>query len=198
MKATYSVFFIVGIAVGGVLGYTTASISSKDLQSNLSILQAELKSFSSQYATSRQIFNKGLYTDHPGRSLLHGTWDEQRWLSEIKSIVDQAVSSYLQDALIYEDPCRLAYIQSSSGQQSSVTNKEAGPTVDESFLQESVAITEEVLAAAIDRGVWTQDDASAYRNAILKLPGENIHEANRRLSVAINNGDIEFMMESIQ
>ena len=62
---------------------------------------------------------------------------------------------------------------------------------EDDIMRTSTEQADAVLGAAIDQGVWDQSAMQAYSEALNNLSGDAQAEAHRKLSVAINNGDIE-------
>ena len=48
-----------------------------------------------------------------------------------------------------------------------------------------------VITSAIEKGIWDIDDKQAFDEAISRLSGDELVEAQRELSIAINNEDVQ-------
>jgi hypothetical protein len=64
-------------------------------------------------------------------------------------------------------------------------------TVDLQLESENMAKADQILSMAIGNGVWTQQDADAFNDALINMSDGAQAEAHRQLSLAINNNNVE-------
>ena len=74
--------------------------------------------------------------------------------------------------------------RSQSSEEPNLTDEEI-QQADEANL-----VAEETLADAKESGVWSKEDAERFDLALSKMPSELAFEADRQLSVAINNQEV--------
>lgn len=180
MSKSQGWIFVLGIVVGHISGYLTADNKSMDTDQLTSIIRTELQDTMSRQPTS-QFFSETPITNET--KVLFTDDGKQRFINDLKESLRDAVQEIVREEV--------------SSQRSTVALEDSNIRPNQEQTQAAVIESQELLTSAIARGSWTSEDIQNYDNALQKLSGNELADAYRQLSAAINNGEISPDSDSV-
>ncbi len=179
MLHRYAIALSLFIALAGCgAGYLVASS-----------LHSELRDISSLLSALRQTAYKN--PTFPEQAQVDTLIYSAGRMNEIAPLVSAAVRDALQLQFSTEDTSCFYQMQPNDH----VTPTKTEPIQDAEFIRTGTEQASAVLTAAIDMGIWNQNSAQAFAVALQALPDAELAEAYRKLSQAINNGDLQLPEE---
>ena len=109
------------------------------------------------------------------------------WMDEFALIIREAVSDTLQPYYFTGD----APVPWQPPPEARAMFAPPGPTPNPEVIRAGTEQAEAILAAAIDLGTWDRNIAREFANAVYALPDDALAEAYRKLSLALNNGELQ-------
>ena len=173
MSGSHGWMLVLGIVVGNVSGYLYAGNKSIDTDQLASIIRSELRVITSHQSTSQ--FSSDTSTFHDTQPLFTDG-EKERFMDELK----ETFRDVAQEIVHHENSMR----------QNTVASEITPSHLNEEQIQAAINESQELLTGAIARGSWSSEDAQNYDAALQNLSGDELAAAYRKLSVAINNGEL--------
>lgn len=209
-------FLFVGVFSGSIAGYLVAKPAQDDLQEFAALLRTEMLNISKQIAASNSKRDRdfaGVITPAPVPKRTH---EGENSYDEFSATIHEAVKISLQEEFQEHLKRNHSYDEFSATIHEAVRislqeefQEYLEPVLSELYQSREVAQTETtlpqdseiisfeledakaVITSAIEKGIWDIDDKQAFEEAMSRLSGDELVEAQRELSIAINNDDIQ-------
>ena len=179
MSKSQGWMLLTGIIVGNLSGYFIAANQSIDKEQLTSIIRTELQVISSRQSTSQL---SSITPSHNNQQTSLSFDDRQYFINELKQNFRE-----IAEEIINKAP--------STPPTTALNNIESQP--DQEQIQSALIESQDVLTGAMARGRWSYEDNHNYTTALQNLSGDELTDAYRKLSIAINNGDITPDPESV-
>lgn len=180
-------FLFVGVFSGSIAGYLVAKPAQDDLQEFAALLRTEMLNISKQIAASNSKRDRdfaGVITPAPVPKRTH---EGENSYDEFSATIHEAVRISLQEEFQeYLEPVLSELYQSREVAQTETTLPQ-----DSEIISFELEDAKAVITSAIEKGIWDIDDKQAFEEAMSRLSGDELVEAQRELSIAINNDDIQ-------
>jgi len=154
-----------------------------------SSVHRELRDISSQLSALRQTTHITL-PDH-GQAQEAGLFSGTDRISDITPLISEAVRNTLQ--LHFSTADASCFYPSQSEHR--VTSIQSETRQHPDIIRAGTEQADAILAAAIDMGIWEQESAQAFYVALHALPDAELAEAYRKLSQALNSGELQLPEE---
>lgn len=187
-KFTFTMLFL-GVLIGCVVSYIMVDSSKDDYQAKTEALQMELMKISNKLSTFESTSNmqSGQYE--------RGLQDQDsvnfeksgRYAGELSAEIQKTIARSLEEQFDSKLSKVIKELQSSA----LIMKTDTLSVEARQKTQAAKATSDAVLGNALEKGLWENSDKQAFSDALDEMSGEDQFEAQRQLSVAINNGDIQ-------
>jgi hypothetical protein len=169
----WMLMLVLGIVVGNISGYLLADKKSIDTDQLASVIRNELQVNMNRQSTSHYSSDTPKFND---TQQLFTDGEKERFINELKET--------------FRDVAEEIVSNQTSMQHNTAVSDNTYSSLDQEQIQAAVYESQNVLTGAIARGNWSSEDSQNYDAAIQNLSGNELTEAYRQLSVAINNGEL--------
>jgi hypothetical protein len=176
--------FTLGISIGWLLHYFALSSANEDMKMISLSLDSKLNGISERLSESRH--SRQDITSTTNLEVSEKCLKSERLLDNLKQSIQWTMETTVRS--IFQEELDFVVSQLPMGNQARF---EPERTVDLQLESENMAKADQILSMAIGNGVWTQQDADAFNDALINMSDGAQAEAHRQLSLAINNNNVE-------